>query len=389
MLQIILTKKLLKQLDTIEFGSLSLTLPDGKTYNFQGAQDGHNAQATIHDLRTISAYMRKGDIGLAESYRDGWWDCDDIAELFMFGFQNWGKIGQDISSNLMSKLATRLQYMMQQNTLKGSKRNIHAHYNIGNEFYKLWLDPSMTYSSALYKEENETLEAAQNNKYDRILDRLDTPTGHVLEVGCGWGGFADRLMVRNDNDYNLKGITISQEQHHYAKHRMDKQANIVLEDYRHQTGKYDYLVSIEMFEAVGEKFWPTYFTKMKSLLSEKGQAVIQTITINDKSFEHYRKSGDIFRSFIFPGGMLPSPSRFKAEANKAGLEVTDEFSFGQDYAKTCEEWLNRFNKKEQEVRALGMDNKFIRLWRIYLATCIATFRSKTTDVMHMELRHAV
>ena len=207
----------------------------------------------------------------------------------------------------------------------------------------------------------------------------------MLEIGCGWGGFAERALIKRD--YSIKGITISKEQYEYANNRLKGDAVISIEDYRLQKGKYNQIVSIEMFEAVGEQFWSTYFSQIKSLLSVKGKALIQTIIIKDKYFERYRKGGDPIRTFIFPGGMLPSPERFVQESNKVGLTVTDEFAFGKDYALTLTHWLNSFEQKLESVKALGFDEKFIRMWRFYLTCCIASFTSGRTDVMQMELQH--
>jgi cyclopropane-fatty-acyl-phospholipid synthase len=244
----------------------------------------------------------------------------------------------------------------------------------------------MTYSSALFKTEHDSLTQAQHHKYDRMLDCMQTESGRLLEVGCGWGGLAERAVQRGD--YDIKGITLSHEQHAFAQSRLGKNVNIALEDYRHQTGVYDRILSIEMFEAVGERFWPVYFQKLKSLLAKNGKAVVQTITINEKDFPAYRRGGDFIRSFIFPGGMLPSVSRFKQEAEKAGLKTHTPFMFGQDYARTLETWLANFDQQKQAITALGFDEGFIRLWRFYLATCAAGFSVNKTDVMQMEMSHA-
>jgi cyclopropane-fatty-acyl-phospholipid synthase len=208
----------------------------------------------------------------------------------------------------------------------------------------------------------------------------------LLEVGCGWGGFADRALQRGD--YGIKGLTLSEEQHDYATKRLKKNAQIALEDYRIQENKYDHIVSIEMFEAVGEKYWSTYFKQIAKNLKKNGRAIIQTITIDESHFERYRKTGDMIRSFIFPGGMLPSPTRFYEEAQKAGLRVEDAFFFGQDYAKTLELWLEEFENQLSTIKTIGFDEPFIRLWRFYLAACIAGFKTQRTDVMQVELRHA-
>lgn len=386
MLQKAITDKFLSTVEHIEHGTFTCTLPDGKSYVFAGDKPGANGTMIIKDWSVIPAFSAKGDIGLAETYRDGLWDTDDLTSLLTVGVQNENAIGHYIQGGLFAQIVAQFMYLFTRNTLKGSKRNIHAHYDIGNEFYKLWLDPSMSYSSALFQSGDEALEQAQYNKYDRMLERLERSNGNLLEIGCGWGGLAERA-VENHN-FDVKGITLSTEQHAYATQRLEGNANIALEDYRHQTGKYNSIVSIEMFEAVGEKFWPTYFEKMQSLLEDKGRAVVQTITIGDSYFDKYRKTGDMIRSFIFPGGMLPSPTRFAQEAGKAGLLVTDRFAFGKDYARTLSLWLENFEFKLPQIRQLGFDESFIRLWRFYLAVCIAGFATGRTDVMQLELQHA-
>lgn len=368
----------------IDCGTIRITLPDASTHEFSGKATGPNAELTIHDNRAISAFAQKGDIGFAMSYRDGWWDSEDLTALFLFGLKNEAALERYIYGSFLGRMVSRFAYFFTRNTLQGSKRNIHAHYDLGNEFYTLWLDPSMTYSSAIFADESEDLICAQYRKYDRIIERLGD-CGNLLEIGCGWGGFAERALDKKD--YSIKGLTISKEQHDYAKKRLKGDAVISLEDYRLQQGKYDHIVSIEMFEAVGEQFWPAYFSQVKSLLSDKGKAVIQTITIKDQYFERYRKGGDPIRTFIFPGGMLPSKERFVQASNDAGLIITDQFAFGKDYALTLKHWLNRFEQQLDEVKALGFDNKFIRMWRFYLTCCTASFDAGRTNVMQMELQH--
>lgn len=378
--------QLFKKLDTIESGKLTVITPDGKIRTFSGTKEGETAKIELKNWRVISNMVQRGDIGFAEDYRAGNWDTDNLVGLTTLGLVNRSALDQVIAGSSFSRTLSMLSYLLRLNTLNGSRRNIHAHYDLGNDFYKLWLDPTMTYSAAIYNHQKETLEEAQNNKYDRILDCLQGHTGSILEVGCGWGGFAERALDRGD--FGIKGITLSDEQHDFACKRLGSNAKIALEDYRHQQGKYDHIVSIEMFEAVGEKFWNTYFTKISSLLKSNGSAVVQTITMNERDFPRYRKGGDFIRSYIFPGGMLPSPSRFKAEAQKAGLRCDNEFFFGQDYARTLEEWLLAFDNNKRQITAMGFDEGFIRLWRLYLAGCIAGFRTNRTNVMQVELRHA-
>ncbi len=380
--------RFLKSLDRLQYGALELVTPDGQVRTFEGRSPGIRARLEMRDWRVAGNLAARGDIGFAEDYRHGLWDTSNLQNLLALGLQNDQAIRRYVFGSRFFQTLSRLSYLLRLNTLQGSKKNVHAHYDLGNDFYSLWLDPSMTYSSALYKYDGEDLMQAQYNKYDRILDCLNGTSGSLLEIGCGWGGFAERAAGRGD--FDLKGITLSEEQYDYARTRLEtgSGARVALEDYRHQGGKYDHIVSIEMFEAVGERYWPTYFSKVGDLLNKNGKAVIQTITIDDARFERYRRGGDVIRSYIFPGGMLPGPSRFRREAEKAGLRVTGEYHFGKDYARTLEAWLNRFDETRGAVRDLGFDDSFIRLWRFYLAACIAGFSTGRTSVMQAEVSHA-
>jgi len=382
----LLADRLFKNADSITHGHVELTTPDGRTRHFGGRAAGPAAHLEIRDWRVVANLATRGDIGFLEDYKAGLWESRSLEDLISLALMNEQATAGYLYGNPLFRLKDKLSYILRRNTVSGSRKNIHAHYDVGNAFYQLWLDPTMTYSSALYQDSSDDLMTAQNNKYDRIIDRLEKPSGSILEVGCGWGGFAERAMYRGD--YDLKGITISQEQYDYARKRMGQKAQIAFEDYRHQEGQYDHIVSIEMFEAVGESFWPVYFSKLKSLLKKQGKAVIQTITIADHKFEKYRKGSDVIRSYIFPGGMLPSPSRFKVEVEKAGLVQSDRFDFGQDYAKTLRSWMGNFTAREKEIRALGYDDAFIRVWRFYLASCIAGFRTGRINVMQAEVQHA-
>jgi cyclopropane-fatty-acyl-phospholipid synthase len=376
----------LKTLEHVKYGSVSIVLPDGKQYDFAGPKAGSQAILRLHNWRTLSLFAAHGDIGLAEAYRDGWWDSDDLVALMQFGLENEQALEPYLYGSWIGQFMARIAYYGHINTLRGSRRNIHAHYDLGNEFFALWLDAGMSYSAALYDSPYLALEVAQTRKYGRIIDRLDANSGNLLEIGCGWGGFAEQALA--SGDYAIKGITLSHEQQRYACTRLGSNANIALEDYRIQQGRYQHIVSIEMFEAVGEKYWLTYFSKLKTLLAERGKAMVQTITIGDPYFERYRKGGDMIRSFIFPGGMLPSFPRFDEHARRAGLRVTDSFAFGGDYALTLRAWLQRFEEQLPAIRALGFDDAFIRIWRFYLASCIASFAIGRTDVMQLELQHA-
>ena len=376
--------RFLATLDQLAIGRLDLTLPSGQTRVFQGAQSGPEARLIIHDLRALPAIAAKGDIGLTEAYRDGLIDTPDLTALLTLALVNDAALARYIDGHPFQAALIRLLYFFNRNTKQGSKRNISAHYDLGNDFYSLWLDETMTYSAAIYGA-GDDLAAAQNRKYDRILDQLPSASGRLLEIGCGWGGFAQRALSRGD--FAPKGLTLSHEQAAFARARLGAGAEIALQDYRDERGKYDHIVSIEMFEAVGERYWPTYFSAVKQGLSEKGRAVIQTITMAEPYFNSYRKGADMIRSFIFPGGMLPAPSRFETEAGRAGLRVEDRFAFGLDYARTLQDWLHQFEAKLPEVRALGFDEGFIRVWRFYLAACIAAFRTGRCDVMQYRLGH--
>lgn len=387
MLARIAADRLLKKFDDIESGTLDLVLPNGRKESFGGKKPGINASLKLNDWKVMSNLALRGDSGFAQDYQDGSWETDNLQNLLTFGLLNEKATAKFISGSQTYNMLSRLSYFFRRNSISGSRRNIHAHYDLGNEFYKVWLDEGMTYSSAIFKNSSESLTDAQNNKYDRMLGLLNGGSGPVLEIGCGWGGFAERAV--DAYGFDVKGITISQAQHDYATQRLGNKAQISLEDYRRLDGLYEHIVSIEMFEAVGEKYWNTYFSKLKSLMTKNGKAIIQTITIDDGKFEQYRSGGDVIRNYIFPGGMLPSPSRFKQEAQKAGLIQIDSLHFGMDYARTLEIWLDKFDRESEVIKAQGFDDSFMRMWRFYLASCIAGFRTARISVMQAELKHAV
>ncbi|MEM7616870.1 MAG: cyclopropane-fatty-acyl-phospholipid synthase family protein [Pseudomonadota bacterium] len=380
-----LVNKLVKALEKITTGSIELTLPDNSKYNFYGNDEAHIVIEVLK-WQALSNVAFKGDIGFVESYSDGLIEVSDIEKFFYIATKNIDVLGNFGNGNIIANCMAKILYNIRSNTILGSKKNIHAHYDLGNEFYSLWLDPSMTYSSAIFANDNEDLVNAQYNKYDRIIERLGIDNGKLLEVGCGWGGFAERATTKTNLD--LKAITISDQQYNFAKQRLSGNAFISNEDYRLQDGKYDGLVSIEMFEAVGEKFWPIYFKKCKSLLKNTGKSIIQTITIDNNHFKYYRNHSDLIRTYIFPGGMLPSKERFTQETRKAGMHVSDMYSFGKDYAKTLKIWLEDFDKAIPKIKLMGFDEKFIRIWRCYLSACIAGFIVGKTDVIQAEICHA-
>lgn len=378
--------KLLKSLHKIDYGQIRITTPKGEIIEIKGANPGHNADIILHDWRVVANLIIKGDVGFAADYRDGYFETSNLLELISFGLQNERLFQSYAYGNLLFKQITKILYLTKRNTLKGSKRNIQAHYDLGNDFYQLWLDPSMTYSSAIFTHPGQDITNAQHQKYDRLLDRIEAPQSKILEIGSGWGGFAERAVIRN---HKIKGITLSEEQAKYARNRLQHtDAEIVIEDYRNQKGKYDYIVSIEMLEAVGKKYWPVYFAKLKSLLKPGGKILIQTITIADELFEQYAKNADMIRTFIFPGGMLPSEKSLANELEQSGLKCNEIFRFGNDYALTLQIWLEKFKAKIAEIKNLGFNENFIRLWEFYLCACSAGFSSGRINVIQMEISHS-
>lgn len=381
----IVEKRFLKTLEGIKKGSLTLIAPDGRVHSFQGKQPGPSGQWHIHDWVVIKNAMMRGDIALGEDYIAGLWDTNDIEALFSVLIMNLDEL-DDYAHGDMLRRAWFLLYnrVICRNSRQGSRQNIKAHYDVGNEFYSLWLDETMTYSSALYSTPATPLPDAQRAKYGRILDKIGD-ADNLLEVGCGWGGFAAEAAAQGRS---LTGVTVSAAQHHYATERLQGKADIRLQDYRDVQGKFDGIVSIEMFEAVGERYWSQYFRTLSERLKRGGKAVIQTITIADPFFTSYRSRSDFIRHYVFPGGMLPSVQRFEQEAAKAGLKTTDVFAFGQDYAQTLREWLARFEARKVDILALGYNEAFLRNWRFYMGICAAAFAVDRTNVVQVELAHA-
>ncbi len=363
-------------------GTLRLKTPEGEWLTFGSGEP--EAVMEIHDWSAVTAAAARGDVGLGEAYVEGLWDTPSIATLIGLALENYDEFGSFTEAGFWQTLKFRIaDRILRRNSQTGASRNIRAHYDVGNEFYQLWLDPGMTYSSALYTADDGDLSRAQDRKYDRILDRL--PDGErILEIGCGWGGFAERAA---DQGRHVTGLTISHAQKGYADARLDGRADIRLQDYRKSDGKYDHIVSIEMIEAVGEAYWPTYFGTLKNRLSDGGRAVVQAITVPDQRFDLYRRTSDFIRQYTFPGGMLLSNERIAEQARRAGLAVKDVFSFGQDYARTCAEWQDRLDAQSSRILALGFDEKFLRSWRYYLGICSASFAAQNTDVVQVELVH--
>ena len=367
----------------IKSGSLRLRTPEGEIYDFGAGRP--SAEMQIKDWSVVTTVATRGDVGLGETYVAGLWETPSIADLTEVALLNLDQFRGYIYAGFWNSVKFRVvNRLLRANSPRGAARNIRAHYDVGNEFYQLWLDEGMTYSSAIFEDEDTDLVRAQNRKYDRILNRLGDGE-RVLEIGCGWGGFAERAA---DAGRHVTGLTISPSQKGYADARLDGRAEIRLQDYRKCDGQFDNIVSIEMIEAVGQNYWPTYFGTLKARMAEQGRAVIQAITVPDANFDIYRRSSDFIRQHVFPGGMLLSNQVIAEQAQRAGLNVSNTYSFGEDYARTCTIWNDGLNASAARIKRLGYDESFLRNWRFYLGTCAASFAVGNTNVVQVELTHA-
>lgn len=390
-------RRVLKLLDRVEHGALMVVFPDGQRACF--GHGGPTADIHLANWKVFGAALTSGDIGFAETYADGAWASTDRARLLQFFVRNRAAVERVIYGSFWGSLGYRIKHLLNRNSKPQAKKNIAAHYDLGNAFYSLWLDPSMTYSSALFERGESAgahlpaaaaeLQAAQRAKYARVLDELRLERGaRVLEIGCGWGGFAETAALAGARP---TGLTLSPAQLEYAQQRLERQrlvADLRLQDYRDERGQYDGIASIEMFEAVGEPYWPLYFATLNRCLKPGARACVQTIVIADELFERYRTGTDFIQQYIFPGGMLPSPQVFRVQAQRAGLKVVAELPFGRDYARTLATWRARFMDRLDAVRALGFDERFIRLWEFYLAYSEAAFAEGNTDVVQYTLERA-
>ncbi|MEO0981764.1 MAG: cyclopropane-fatty-acyl-phospholipid synthase family protein [Pseudomonadota bacterium] len=370
-------------------GRLELELPDGRRLLFDQGQPGPEALFRIHNYAVLNRTAAGGDIGAAESYMDGDWSTDDLTAVLEYFSENFEAAGRLAIGGALTRLTNMIRHMFNRNTRKGARRNILAHYDLGNAFYETWLDPSMTYSSAIFDSPNTSLEHGQEAKYAAIADALKLEKGsRVLEIGCGWGGFAEYAAKRRGAKVTC--LTISDAQKAYAESRMARQdiadqVDIRLQDYRDHRGEYDAVASIEMFEAVGERYWPSYFGKIQSVLRAGGLAALQIITIRDDLFERYRKRADFIQRYIFPGGMLPSDAALQDQVRRAGLRYQGARLFGDDYARTLNLWRRRFNEAWDDIAQLGFDEPFKRLWNFYLAYCEAGFKAGRINVGQFSL----
>ena len=377
----------------LRVGTLDVQLPDGQQMRFgSGAAGEPHAAVRMHNWQVCGAALRAGDIGFAESFIAGDWAASDLVALLALFIANREAVESVVYGTWWGSLIHRARHLLNRNSRAGSKRNIHAHYDLGNAFYRLWLDPTMSYSSAWFNGNlAQSTASAQQAKMRRALAECHfQPGDRVLEIGCGWGGLAE--CAARDFGAQLTGVTLSAEQLAFGQQRLAgaglaAQANLRFQDYRDiGDGPYDAIVSIEMFEAVGRQYWASYFKTLHDQLKPGGRACIQSITINDALFERYLAGTDFIQQYIFPGGLLPCPSAFRAEAAKAGLAVENELAFGPDYAETLRRWRQDFLHQDAQVRGLGFDTRFMRTWEFYLAYCEAAFASGSTDVMQFTLR---
>jgi len=380
----------LRLLQGIRTGNLQLDLPDGRQFRY-GNGDGMSASLRLKNWNVFDAVMRSGDIGLAESYIQEDWTTPNLADLLRLLIANRDALESMVYGSWWGRLAYRIRHLLRRNTKVNSRKNIHAHYDLGNSFYKLWLDPSMNYSSAWFQGNLQgDLTQAQYAKVRRALDSSEVQPGdRILEIGCGWGSLAE--LAAKEYEANVVGVTLSTEQLAYGRQRMQDagvqlQVDLRLQDYRDiHDGPFDAICSIEMIEAVGQAYWPTYFNNMYRLLKRGGRACIQAIVIDDKLFDRYVQGTDFIQQYIFPGGCLPSPSRIREEAQRAGLRVKEEFAFGQDYAETLRRWHHNFVQQRGQVLMQGFDARFLHTWEFYLAYCEAAFSMHNIDVVQYTL----
>ncbi len=377
----------------ISHGRLDVILPDGRMFRAEGPQPGPVAVVTVHNTDVFARLLRDGDLGFSEAYMDGWWSTPDLQGFMDLIHDRNSAMLDGFPGMSLVRAFERLRFWLQSNSRRQARRNIAHHYDLGNDFYRLWLDDTMTYSAAVFATGQESLEAAQTAKYAGLVDRMGAQPGdHVLEIGCGWGGFAE--YAARERGLQVTGLTISREQHDYAQARMQAaglsdRVEIKLQDYRDERGVYDGIASVEMFEAVGEKYWPVYFDTLRNRLKPGRAAALQVILVEDKRFASYRRQVDFIQKYIFPGGILPGPTVLRHAIEKAGLQVEGSFEFGDSYSQTLRRWSDSFNARWDDIAAMGFDDRFRRMWDYYLTSCAAAFRTGVCDVTQITVRAPV
>ena len=384
----------LEVLKGLRCGRIDFVLPDGRRFRVEGKDPGPVGEIAVHNADVFARLIREGDLGFCDAYLDGWWSTPDLQALLdLVQLPQNDAVNDGFPGMGLVRMYERLRFWLQSNSKRQAKKNIQYHYDLGNDFYRLWLDDTMTYSSAIFHTGQESLEKAQTEKYKSMVDQMGAQPGdHVLEIGCGWGGFAE--YAARERGLRVTCLTISPSQFEYAVARMEKaglsdRVTIKLQDYRDERGTYDGIASIEMFEAVGEKYWPTYFDTLRDRLKPGKNATLQIITIADHRWEIYRNTVDFIQKYIFPGGMLPAPKVLRAEVEKAGLRVKGSIEFGKSYSQTLRRWHETFNARWDEVAKLGFDDRFRRMWNFYLTSCAGAFEGGNCDVTQITVTRPV
>tara|TARA_R110002020_G_scaffold475274_1_gene709358 strand:- start:12188 stop:13450 length:1263 start_codon:yes stop_codon:yes gene_type:complete len=377
---------------SLRHGRIDFILPDGRHFRAEGAKPGPVAELHIHNTDLFARLIREGDLGFCDAYLDGWWSTPDLQAFMDFIHADNEDIYDGFPGMGLVRMYEQLRFWFQRNSKGQARKNISYHYDLGNDFYKLWLDETMSYSSAIFTDPQQSMEAAQIEKYKSMVDEMGVlPGDHVLEIGCGWGGFAEYAAA--ERGLKVTCLTISQEQFNYAVDRIEKaglsdMVTFKLQDYRDEEGQYDGIASIEMFEAVGEQYWPVYFATVRERLKPGKTATFQIITVADRRWKVYKRGVDFIQKYIFPGGMLPSPSALRQQIEKAGLAVEKSVEFGKSYDITLRRWHETFNEKWDQIAAMGFDERFRRMWNFYLTSCAATFDSGNCDVTQITVRKA-
>jgi len=368
----------------LDHGRMDFVLPDGRRFRAEGKRPGPVAEIRIDNPDTFARLIREGDLGFCDAYLEGWWSTPDLQAFMDLIHEDNEGVYDGYPGMGLVRAYERMRFWLQSNSKAQARKNISYHYDLGNDFYRLWLDDTMTYSSAFFETGQESLEKAQIRKYESLVDQMGAEPGdHVLEIGCGWGGFAE--YAARERGLKVTGLTISQAQHDYAVQRiaaagLSDRVEIKLQDYRDERGTYDGIASIEMFEAVGEKYWPVYFDTLRERLKPGRHATLQIIMVQDKRWQVYKRGVDFIQKYIFPGGMLPSPSVLKAEVERSGLRIRGSIEFGQSYSDTLRRWHESFNSRWDEIAAMGFDDRFRRMWTFYLTSCAGAFRGGICDV---------
>ncbi|WP_298835745.1 cyclopropane-fatty-acyl-phospholipid synthase family protein [uncultured Roseobacter sp.] len=371
-------------------GRIDFVLPDGRRFRAEGRHPGPVAEMDIHNDDLFARLIREGDLGFCDAYLDNWWSTPDLQAFMDLVHADNEDIYDGFPGMALVRNFEKFRFWLQRNNKTQARRNISYHYDLGNEFYGLWLDDTMTYSSALFETGQESTENAQTAKYRSMVDQMGVKPGdHILEIGCGWGGFAE--YAAKERGLKVTGLTISEEQFKYARERIENAGlsdlvTFKLQDYRDEDGTYDGIASIEMFEAVGEKYWPVYFDTVRERLKPGKTATLQIITVADRRWQVYKRGVDFIQKYIFPGGMLPSPGALKSQIHRAGLGIERSVEFGHSYSITLRRWHETFNERWDQVSAMGFDERFRRMWNFYLTSCASTFESSNCDVTQITVR---